>query len=258
MRFYMDKINKFKKEGYFIVNLTKSEIKELDKIKKKIFSLAKKEFKLSVAEKDFYNNTHKYVDKKNLNNLRLNIFKNINKNKFNFKFYKLFSNYVEPIIGNENVIQKKINLSIQLPNDDSSLLPVHSDTWAGDSSFEIVIWTPLVDCKKSQSMFILPRNSKQFNNFTKKVFTIDNAIMKKIKKNMQFIDIKYGQVLIFSQNLPHGNIVNTEKKSRWSFNARVKSLMSPYSSKGILDFFDIIKLLPATEFGLDYEYPNFK
>ena len=60
----MDKINKFKKEGYFIVNLTKSEIKELDKIKKKIFSLAKKEFKLSVAEKDFYNNTHKYVDKK--------------------------------------------------------------------------------------------------------------------------------------------------------------------------------------------------
>ena len=47
-----------------------------------------------------------------------------------------------------------------MPNDDSSLLPVHSDTWAGDSPFEIVMWIPLVNCNKTQSMFILPMNLK--------------------------------------------------------------------------------------------------
>ena len=82
--------------------------------------------------------------------------------------------------------------------------------------------------------------------------------MKFIKKDIKYINIKYGEVLIFSQNLPHGNVINTEKNTRWSLNARVKSLLSPYSSKGLLDFFDVVKILPATEFGLNYEYPEFK
>ena len=33
---------------------------------------------------------------------------------------------------------KKCNLSIQLPKDDSSILPLHSDVWVGDSEYEIV------------------------------------------------------------------------------------------------------------------------
>ena len=53
---------------------------------------------------------------------------------------------------------KKINLSIQLPNDNSSLLPIHSDTWSGDSPFETVVWTPMVDCFKTKSMYILKPN----------------------------------------------------------------------------------------------------
>ena len=107
-------------------------------------------------------------------------------------------------------------------------------------------------------MFILPRNSTKFKMFNKKKFKLDTEIINYIKKDLKFINIKFGQVLIFSQNLPHGNFVNKEKKTRWSLNARVKSLMSPYSSKGLLDFFDIVKILPATELGLEYEYPKFK
>ena len=40
-------------------------------------------------------------------------------------------NMLNKIIGNELVMQKNINLSIQLPKDESSLLPIHSDTWSG-------------------------------------------------------------------------------------------------------------------------------
>ena len=72
------------------------------------------------------------------------------------------------IIGNELVMQKNINLSIQLPKDESSLLPIHSDTWSGDSPFESVLWIPLVNCFKTKSMFIL--DSKVINKFNKKVF----------------------------------------------------------------------------------------
>ena len=45
-------------------------------------------------------------------------------------------------------MQQRINLSIQLPNDKSSLLPIHSDTWSGDSPFETVVWIPMVNCYK--------------------------------------------------------------------------------------------------------------
>ncbi len=43
-------------------------------------------------------------------------------------------------------MQLRVNLSIQMPEDESSLLPVHADTWSGDSPYEVVVWLPLVDC----------------------------------------------------------------------------------------------------------------
>ena len=60
-------------------------------------------------------------------------------------------------------MQNSINLSIQFPGDDSSLLPVHSDVWSGDSPYEIVVWLPLVDCYKTKSMFLLP--PKKYKEF---------------------------------------------------------------------------------------------
>ena len=73
------------------------------------------------------------------------------KNYFDAAKYDLFN-----LVGNELAMQKRINLSIQLPKDESSLLPVHSDVWSGDSPYEVVVWMPLVDCYKTKSMYILP------------------------------------------------------------------------------------------------------
>ena len=53
-------------------------------------------------------------------------------------------------------MQKNISLSIQMPKDKSSVLPIHSDVWSGVSPFDIVVWIPLVDCYNTKSMYILP------------------------------------------------------------------------------------------------------
>ena len=71
------------------------------------------------------------------------------------KIYSLLRNYLDKIVGNELVIQKTPNLVIQLPNDESSILDLHADTWGGNSPFEIVTWLPLVNCYKTKSMFLL-------------------------------------------------------------------------------------------------------
>ena len=135
-------VKTFNKYGFFIAKLNKKELYELNKIRSNIVKITKNFLKIKKinSEKNFLEKFHKRLDSyKKLNECRLNLFNRINKNNFNLNCYNVFSRFIEPIVGNENVIQKKINLSIQMPNDDSSLLPVHSDTWAGDSPFEVEI-----------------------------------------------------------------------------------------------------------------------
>ena len=79
-----------------------------------------------------------------LNKHRVNIIKKINQDLIFKKNYFLSSkDILYTIVGNELSMQNRINLSIQLPKDNSSLLPLHSDIWSGDSPFEVVIWIPL-------------------------------------------------------------------------------------------------------------------
>ena len=130
-------------------------------------------------------------------------------------------------------MQKKISLSIQLPNDNSSTLPVHADTWSGDSPFETVVWLPLVDCYKTKSMYILkPKKAKILNKNFKTIAEGSSAkLYKNIRKDLTWLNIKYGEVLLFNQTLPHGNVINVENETRWSMNCRFKSIFSPYGDK---------------------------
>ena len=58
--------------------------------------------------------------------------------------------------------------------------------------------------------------------------------------------------MIFNQTLPHGNIKNTEKETRWSMNCRFKSLFSPYGDKKIGEFFEPLTIRAASQIGIDY------
>ena len=61
---------------------------------------------------------------------------------------------IRNILGPDVLIQKNINVSIQMPNDESSILNAHSDCSSGDSPFEWVIWIPVTDAYETNSMFI--------------------------------------------------------------------------------------------------------
>ena len=112
-----------------------------------------------------------------------------------------------------------------MPNDKESNLPMHSDIYAGESPFEVVVWIPLMDIKaNSQSMFITsPKYNKIINNnVTYKKNTTINQIYKKYKKKFKFLKIDFGQILIFSPILLHGNIVNKTPSTRIALNCRFK------------------------------------
>jgi len=76
------------------------------------------------------------------------------------------------------------------------------------------------------------------------------------KDDIEWINIKYGEYLLFNQNLPHGNVVNAEKDTRWTMNCRFKGLFTPYSDKKMGEFFGPITAKPLTMIGMDYKLPT--
>ncbi len=255
--------DEFKKKGYLILKSDNSEsLKYLrDKIILAVEKVCKIKKKKNNPKDNFLNNFHKNIKQSQLNDLRLKIINNINQDKkFKLNYFLSSKKILNNIVGNELSMQTRINLSIQTPKDQGSLLPLHSDIWSGDSPFEVVIWIPLVNCYNSKSMYILPPSEykKVEKNFSKYSGKSSNEFFNKIKSKVKWLKVDYGQILIFNQGLPHGNIVNKENETRWSMNCRFKSVFSPYGDKKLGEFFEPITLKAASEIGISYKYPKSK
>ena len=244
----------FLNTGYLI---RKSENLQSIKLIKKIILQSTKKY-LNTKKNINLNNIHKFISIKELNSFRLQIINDLSNNKnLRLNYFNIARKHLYAIAGNELMMQRNINLSIQFPNDKGSLLPVHSDVWSGDSPYEINLWLPLVDCYRTKSMYLLPQ--KKYNKFEKRIHYEKNKsssqIYKRISKDVKWMNIKYGSFLLFNQSLPHGNVVNKEKETRWSLNCRFKSIFSPYLDKKIGEFFLPITTRAATEIGINYKSP---
>jgi sporadic carbohydrate cluster 2OG-Fe(II) oxygenase len=251
----------FEKSGYIIRDIV--DVKSLKDIKKILINSINKKTKVGkkIHPDDLLNYFHNKINKKKLNSIRLDIIKDLNQNKRLKELYYLIAKpFLDTLVGNELAMQTKMNLSIQLPRDKSSLLPVHSDVWSGDSAFEIVVWLPLVDCYKTKSMYILkPSKLSEVNSVIyKNKKNSSEKLYQYIKKDINWIDIKYGQVLLFNQTLPHGNRINNEKETRWSFNCRFKGIFTPYRDKKIGEFFEPITMKKVSEIAMKYSLPKIK
>ncbi|MDC1280939.1 2OG-Fe(II) oxygenase [bacterium] len=253
--------NEFIKNGYIIrktCNVSKLNILQNHLVEHSAKII---DTEVKSSNEDWLNNIHQIVTVNQLNDFRLKLIHSINDNtKFRENYYKVAKTFLDMIVGNELAMQLRVNLSIQLPNDTSSLLPVHADTWSGDSPFEVVVWIPLVDCYKTKTMFILPPDkAKELQkNFKNKSGQNSQTLFKHIEQDLIWLKVNYGETLIFNQSLPHGNIVNIENETRWSMNCRFKGIFTPYNDKKLGEFFEPITLKPLSKLGMNYSLPNLK
>lgn len=250
----------FQKNGYLIKKT--NDKKSLDNIQNLVAEfLKKKKKKKNINNNNYFENLHKIVKKNELNTFRVNAINLINKNnKFRDLYYNSAKELLDGLVGNEIAMQKKINLSIQMPNDNKSMLPMHSDIYAGESPFEVVVWIPLMNVKKStHSMFITsPKHNIKINKeITKNKKSTILSIYNKYKKKFNFLKINYGEILIFSPIIQHGNVVNTTRETRVSLNCRFKSLLSPFdvfskTHRNIPHFFKPHSIKPLTKIGFSF------
>jgi sporadic carbohydrate cluster 2OG-Fe(II) oxygenase len=150
------------------------------------------------------NHIHEKLNVEELNSFRLKIIRGINSiPNFRELYFKSARSYLEILVGNELAMQLRVNLSIQLPGDTSSLLPVHADTWSGDSPYEVVVWIPLVDCFGTKAMYILPPDkSKKLNeSFGLLACGDSESLFRSIENDVKWLEAKFGDIIIFDQYL---------------------------------------------------------
>lgn len=208
----------------------------------------------------FLDQIHEHVPVDGLNAMRLAVYRDLNAQSwFRPTYFRLGRPYVEALVGNELAMQNRINLSVQMPDDRSSLLDIHADVFSGESPFQVVQWLPLVDVYRTKSMFILPRpRSLEVVDDLKSYEKLGMAgLFDAFRNQFIFLDIPYGKVLIFSPNCLHGNTVNDERTTRWSFNTRFMPLLAPNVSaeKALGSFYLPITVRSTTRIGMAYRHP---
>ena len=164
---------------------------------------------------------HKTISLDKLNSYRLACFEEIN-NIPNLKrlIYQTVYPHILNLLGFDLAIQKNLNLSIQFPGDQSSILNKHQDFVSGDSPFQKVIWIPITNAFSSNALHMTNKD----NSYTP-------------------IKVSENEFLIFDPNTVHGNIVNETNQTRISLNIRVKNWFAPDSGENV----------PDRQFGIYYE-----
>jgi len=254
-------INDFMKDGYLIVDVADRPM--LDKLRKEIVASGAEYLNIipPADENEFLNELHRVVTFEAINSFRLAMYRSMNaKNWFRPTYFKLGHHIIESIVGNELAMQNRINFSIQMPNDKTSLLDIHADVFAGETPYQVVQWLPLVDVSGTKSMFVLPRAKSEAIVARLPGFKDGGMreLFEEVKKDLIWLDVPYGQVVVFTPNILHGNVLNDERTTRWSLNCRFTSLLTPYGSaeKSLGSFYLPITPRPVTKIGSEYKQPS--
>lgn len=228
-------LESFLKSGFQVIELNQE-------ILKKIESVITACLQDLMGEVPDLEKLHEIVSPSGLNDLRLNVIKNLSSyNEIHHLIWELSNGWLSELIGNEDIsVQKIINTSIQLPYDSSSILPLHSDVLAGNSPYEVIMWFPFMEVEKTSSFYLLPLE-RSLKYYQEGVFLSREEIFEKENNFLVWPELKKGQGLLFSTGLLHGNVVNETIKTRVSCNVRFKSMFSPYNKKRPGDYFIPLK-----------------
>lgn len=251
---------KFIKNGYVVHQA--EDLKALDRIRQKITELTAEHLKLDVPENagHFLNHIADVISPPQLNELRLHLISGLMQTDwFREAYFSTARRLLETLIGNELAMQRNMGMSILLPEDDSSIIHLHSDVWGSECSpFEVVLWIPFVDCFRTKSIFICPPEKdrhwrQKLSSFAEQG---TDALYQAVEPDLIWPEVPYGNVLLFTPTLMHGGRVNKENTTRWSINLRFKGLFTPYSGKRLGEYFQPITVRGVSRIGMQFEYPG--
>lgn len=169
---------------------------------------------------------HEHITVVELNEKRMAVFKHINSDQRLVELIRsICSDEMRKIVNGPISYQVKINVSIHMPYDRSSVLSAHCDSWAGDSPYQVNVWIPLTKCYQSNSMFIVNRNTSL--TWLRAIANGSSLELIENSNHYNFIEANVGDAILFNGNLFHGNVCNVTNSTRVSINYRMKHVAAP-------------------------------
>ncbi len=251
---------RFLNDGYVIHPA--ENLAALNRIRQKVAELTADHLGVKLPEDvgQFLDKIADIIGPEQLNDLRLHLISGLMATDwFREAYFSTAQSLLETLIGNELAMQRNMGMSVLLPDDDSSIVHLHSDAWGSECSpFEVVLWVPFVDCYRTKSVFLCPpekdRQWRQKLSSFKEQGT--DALFQAVESDLVWPEVPYGHVLLFTPTVMHGGRVNQEATTRWSMNIRFKGLFTPYAGKRLGEYFDPITIRGATRIGMEFEYPG--
>ncbi len=196
---------------------------------------------------------HESIEVNTLNFKRLELSKELSSLDIKRKIFELLESEITNLAGSELSVQRNTNVTLHFPDLENNITPFHSDVLCGNSPYEVVVWIPLCDTSKTQSMYLFNKEVTKniINEISEKSTRL--KLIEKYRDQKEYMNLKKGEVLIFSPTLIHGSEVNLEKVSRVSLNLRFKNLHSPCLLKKDGEYFEDLTPSIQTIIAREYE-----
>ena len=217
-------------------------MKQLHKIAYKIIKAnnlsflnrVKKEY-LKISKTVGFNGSLKDLNKiseKNLNKLHMNF--NKKSKNVNFNLINAFSEELKLILGKKIFLQRQPYLRAKKYNLLSTATVAHNDFDFGHSHLGFNLWTPMFDISHNEGIYLFDlKSSKKIYSS----FKFDKHLSVHIKKSKYqnkkiYINLKFGEAVVFSNLCIHGASMLKEKYNRVSSNIHLQNFYVPIGEKG--------------------------
>ena len=153
--------------------------------------------------------------------------------------------FFRQFIGPDLCLQRLPYMRIARPLVAGDNVDYHRDTQYGRSPFELSVWIPFVDVAPEMALRILPGShvAPESDYPTTQRERPDvprgglrhqlgfpyapKSMSSSIETQMQPVPVKYGQILLFSLSVVHGQRINTGPLTRFSCDSRVVNGLAP-------------------------------
>lgn len=149
------------------------------------------------------------------------------------------------LVGPDLCVQRVPYLRIARPGVEADNVDYHRDTHYGRSPFEVSVWIPFVDVPPEMALRVLPGSHVAPESEYPTSQTVREDVQRgSLKHRLGFpyapkrmlgdfearmvpVPVRYGEILIFSLSIVHGQRVNTSDRARFSCDTRVVNGLAP-------------------------------
>lgn len=200
------------------IKISSNSEKNIDTVRKEIAKMSKGEINKSMINFLTFN--------KNLSEMVINSFPTL----------------IEKLCGKELFIQRRAHTTINAPGDDQAKQVAHYEMISGVSPFTYILWAPLHDLEDDGGAYHVDlKTSLALMKKEEADGLVSGPEVLNFMGNKKPPRLKFGQAIIFSPFVIHGNIPFNSELARIACNVRFQSFNTPLLQKNT-DYLKYYKL----------------